>query len=88
MDQLSDLRTVAKFVEEMAHTGLTRGAVHYALFHRQTNGLEKAGAVVQPRGSRRIFIDRRKFENWLRNRPDSAEPPEPRKPRPRTSRYR
>jgi hypothetical protein len=53
------LRTVRQFCQE--HPAFTPGGMRWLLFHRQTNGLEKA--IVKC--GRRVLIDAEKFFDWL-----------------------
>lgn len=62
------LRTVKRLAEELAPAGLTEASIRWAIFHEETNGLKEAGAIVRPAGSRRVLIDREKYEQWLRGK--------------------
>jgi hypothetical protein len=53
------LHTVRQFCQ--AHPAFTLGGIRWLLFHRQTNGLERAVVRV----GRRILIDEEKFFGWL-----------------------
>jgi hypothetical protein len=66
-DGLASLRTVKRLAEELAPSGLTEASIRWAIFHEKSNGLKESGAVVRPPGSRRVFIDRDKYEQWLRS---------------------
>ncbi len=66
-DGLASLRTVKRLAEELAPSGLSEASIRWAIFHEESNGLKESGAVVRPPGSRRVFIDRDKYEKWLRS---------------------
>jgi hypothetical protein len=53
------LHTVRQFCQ--APPAFTLGGMRWFLFHRQTNGLERAVVKV----GRRILIDEEKFFGWL-----------------------
>jgi hypothetical protein len=67
-EELTTLRTVKRLAQELASSGLTEASIRWAIFHEETNGLKEAGAVVRPTGSRRVFLDREKYEQWLRGK--------------------
>jgi hypothetical protein len=71
MSELANLRTVRRLAEEMAQCGITEASIRWALFNRQRNGLAASGAIVRPAGTRRLFIDIRRYEDWLRSRSTS-----------------
>ena len=54
-----DLRTVKQFCEE--NTAFTQGAIRWLLFHRRTNGLDRAVVKV----GRRVLIDTHAFFAWI-----------------------
>lgn len=54
-----NLRAVEQMPEEFPY--LTKGALRWLLFHRETNGLNMAVVRV----GRRLFIDIEKFSEWL-----------------------
>ena len=53
------LHTVRQFCQE--NPAFTPGSLRWLLFHRQTNGLERAVIKI----GRRILIDTDKFFEWL-----------------------
>lgn len=71
-EELTKLRTVKKLAEELAPAGLTEASIRWAIFHEEANGLKEVGAVVRPSGSRRVLIDREKYEQWLRGKTSST----------------
>lgn len=60
------LLTVKQFTEQQP--ALTTGGVRWDLYNRHTNGLLKAGGVIQ-RG-RRVLIDPEKYLSWMQDRSD------------------
>jgi hypothetical protein len=52
-------------VEQMVqrHPALSPGGIRWMLFHRETNGLERSGAVIT-RG-RRLYLDETRFLEWF-----------------------
>lgn len=70
MSELTHLRTVRRLAQEMEACGITEASIRWALFNREHNGLAASGAVLRPPGTRRLFIDRRKYEEWLRSEPE------------------
>jgi hypothetical protein len=52
-------------VEQMVqrHPALSPGGIRWMLFHRETNGLERSGAVIT-RG-RRLYLDEARFLEWF-----------------------
>jgi len=53
--------TVEQLVQR--HPALTPGGIRWMLFHRETNGLQKSGAIIS-RG-RRLYLDEVRFLNWF-----------------------
>ena len=53
------LRTVQQFCQE--HVAFTIGGLRWLLFHRETNGLNKAVVKI----GRRVLIDEDKFFEWV-----------------------
>ena len=53
------LRTVQQFCQE--HAAFTIGGLRWLLFHRETNGLNKAVVKI----GRRVLIDEDKFFEWV-----------------------
>lgn len=53
--------TVEQLVQR--HPALTPGGIRWMLFHRDTNGLQKSGAIIT-RG-RRLYLDEVRFLAWF-----------------------
>lgn len=67
VEGLTALRTVKRLAEDLAPSGLTEASIRWAIFHEETNGLGESGAVVRPPGTHRVYIDKDRFEQWLRS---------------------
>ena len=63
------LRTVRQHCDR--HPFVTEGGVRFQIFNRQTNGLEKSGALV--RLGRKILIDENKYFDWIDSQQKSGE---------------
>jgi hypothetical protein len=74
MSGLSSLRSVRLLAAELAPSGITEASLRWAIFNRHRNGLDASGALIRPPGTRRVFIDRERFETWLRSRSTVDEP--------------
>jgi len=57
----TEILTVENLIER--HPGLTVGGVRWMLFHRETNGLARSGAIIH-RG-RRLYLDEARFLSWF-----------------------
>lgn len=55
------LSTVKQFCEK--NPAFTHGGIRDRIFHADTNGLKKLGAVL--RNGRRVLINEEKFFQWL-----------------------
>jgi hypothetical protein len=78
MSDLAQLRTVRRLAEELAPSGISQASIRWSIFNRERNGLAASGAIVRPPGTRRVLIDRVRYENWLRSgRDPGAHGPEP-----------
>lgn len=53
--------TVRQFVER--HPAFTVGGMRHQIFHEETNGLKKSGAIV--RIGRKVLIDEARFFEWV-----------------------
>ena len=53
--------TVKQFSEK--HPAFPIGGLRHRIFHEQTNGLKKSGAII--RNGRRVLINEEKFFVWL-----------------------
>ncbi|MBL1263629.1 hypothetical protein [Candidatus Methylomicrobium oryzae] len=53
--------TVKQFCQR--HPAFTVGGVRHQIFHEETNGLKRAGAIV--RNGRRVLINEPKYFAWL-----------------------
>lgn len=42
---------------------LSEGGIRWAIFNRETNGLEESGAIV--RNGSRVYLDRERYLSWL-----------------------
>jgi hypothetical protein len=58
---IPSLLTVNQFCEK--HHAFTLGGLRDRIFHAETNGLKKAGAIL--RNGRRVLIHEERFFNWL-----------------------
>lgn len=63
MTQMTQILTVEQTAREIP--ALTEAAIRWQLFHRESNGLTKSGAVITV--GRRVLIDLPKFIDWLRS---------------------
>ena len=61
-NSIPSLLTVNQFCEK--HVAFTYGGIRDRIFHAESNGLKKFGAIL--RNGRRVLIDEEKFFNWLR----------------------
>lgn len=61
-NQIPSLSTVNQFCEK--HPAFTHGGLRDRIFHAESNGLKKSGAIL--RNGRRVLIDEERFFNWLR----------------------
>ena len=69
MTTTPQLRTVKQLSEDLRSTGgFTEKSLRWLLFHRDTNGLDKACVKI----GRRIFIDVGRFNSWLETQRKSA----------------
>lgn len=57
------LSTVKQFSDK--HQAFAIGGLRHRIFHEETNGLKKSGAIV--RNGRRVLINEEKFFAWLEN---------------------
>lgn len=55
--------TVKQFCER--HPAFPIGGIRHRIFHEETNGLKKSGAII--RNGRRVLINEEKFFTWLEN---------------------
>ena len=53
--------TVKQFSEK--HLAFPIGGLRHRIFHEETNGLKKSGAII--RNGRRVLINEEKFFVWL-----------------------
>ena len=53
--------TVKQFSEK--HPAFPNGGLRHRIFHEETNGLKKSGAII--RNGRRVLINEEKFFVWL-----------------------
>lgn len=56
--------TVVQFCER--HPAFTVGGIRWQIFHEDTNGLKKTGAIV--RNGRKVLINESKYFTWLEAR--------------------
>jgi hypothetical protein len=56
------ISTVKQFCHK--YPAFTEGGIRDRIFHADSNGLKKFGAIL--RNGRRVLIDEEKFFNWLR----------------------
>jgi hypothetical protein len=56
------LSTIKQFCNK--YPAFTEGGIRDRVFHANSNGLKKFGAIL--RNGRRVLIDEEKFFNWLR----------------------
>ncbi len=56
------LSTVNQFCEK--YPAFTHGGLRDRIFHAESNGLKKLGAIL--RNGRRVLIDEEKFFQWLK----------------------
>lgn len=56
------LSTVKQFCNK--YPAFTEGGIRDRIFHADSNGLKKSGAIL--RNGRRVLIDEEKFFQWLR----------------------
>jgi len=61
---IPNLLTVRQFSEK--HSAFPQGGLRHRIFHADSNGLEKSGALV--RNGRRVLIDEEQWFAWLRSR--------------------
>ncbi len=61
-NRIPPLSTVNQFCEK--YPAFTHGGLRDRIFHAETNGLKKMGAIL--RNGRRVLIDEEKFFDWLR----------------------
>jgi hypothetical protein len=57
------LSTVKQFSNK--HPAFPIGGLCHRIFHEDTNGLKKSGAII--RNGRRVLINEEKFFSWLEN---------------------
>jgi hypothetical protein len=55
------LSTVKQFSDR--HPAFPIGGLRHRIFHEETNGLKKSGAII--RNGRRVLINEEKFFAWL-----------------------
>ncbi|MDO9268167.1 MAG: hypothetical protein Q7T96_03535 [Methylobacter sp.] len=55
------LLTVKQFSDK--HLAFPMGGLRHRIFHEETNGLKKSGAII--RNGRRVLINEEKFFVWL-----------------------
>ena len=58
---IPSLSTIKQFREK--YPAFTEGGLRDRIFHAESNGLKKFGAIL--RNGRRVLIDEEKFFNWL-----------------------
>ncbi len=69
--------TVKQFAER--YPAFTVGGLRHQIFHEDTNGLKKSGAIV--RNGRKVLINESKYFAWVESQNNSArEPKQPPKP--------
>ena len=61
------LSTVKQFSEK--HLAFPIGGLRHRIFHEETNGLKRSGAII--RNGRRVLITEEKFFAWLEGQNDS-----------------
>ena len=50
---------------------ITEGGLRFQIFNRQTNGLEKSGAII--RLGRKVLIDEPRYFDWIDSQQNSGE---------------
>lgn len=63
-NQIPQLSTVNQFCKK--YPAFTLGGIRDRIFHAETNGLKKMGAIL--RNGRRVLIDEEKFFLWLKEK--------------------
>jgi len=53
--------TVPSFCEK--HPSFNQGGIRHQIFHEETNGLKKSGAII--RIGRKVLIDEEKYFHWV-----------------------
>ena len=61
MQHAANLLTVAQFAKE--HPAFPEGGLRWQIFHEESNGLKKAGAII--RVGSKVLIDVNRYFSWI-----------------------